>query len=78
MLKVEQAAAIKKESIKLAKAKKRQEAREIKQLQERCMYLKAQEHRAKQKVDKVAAQKWAQVRQQKDEVIKQEIVKIGE
>lgn len=55
MLKVEQAAAIKKESIKLAKAKKKQEAREIKQLQERCMQLKAQEQRAKLKVDKVAA-----------------------
>ena len=32
----------------------------------------------REKGDQLAAQKWAQVRQQKDEVIKQEIIKIGE
>ena len=42
------------------------------------MLIKAQEVKAKEKVDRVAAQKWAQVRMQKDQVIKQEIIKIGE
>ena len=42
------------------------------------MLIKAQGVKAKEKVDRVAAQKWAQVRMQKDQVIKQEIIKIGE
>jgi len=40
--------------------------------------IKAQQEKVREKVEKVAAQKWAQVRQQKDEVIKNEIIKIGE
>eukprot|EP00353_Schmidingerella_taraikaensis_P016782 CAMPEP_0185600696 /NCGR_PEP_ID=MMETSP0436-20130131/590_1 /TAXON_ID=626734 ORGANISM="Favella taraikaensis, Strain Fe Narragansett Bay" /NCGR_SAMPLE_ID=MMETSP0436 /ASSEMBLY_ACC=CAM_ASM_000390 /LENGTH=61 /DNA_ID=CAMNT_0028230457 /DNA_START=749 /DNA_END=934 /DNA_ORIENTATION=- len=40
--------------------------------------IKQQETKAKEKVDRVAAQKWANVRNIKDQVIKQEIIKIGE
>lgn len=42
------------------------------------MLIKAQEIKAKQKVEKVAAQKWNNVRNIKDQVIKAEIMKIGE
>ena len=78
MYKLQQADAIKKESIKNAKRLKKMEARETKQLQEKRALIKAQQEKVREKVEKVAAQKWAQVRQQKDEVIKNEIIKIGE
>lgn len=42
------------------------------------MLIKAQQEKVRERTDKVLAQKWIAVRQQKDEVIKSEIIKIGE
>jgi len=42
----------------------------MRQMKEKRMLIKAQEVKAKERVDRVAAQKWAQVRMQKDHVIK--------
>ena len=69
--------AIKQESIRLLKAKKKQDAREMKQMKERSRQIKAGQERIREKTDRMAAEKWAAVRQQKDEAIKQEIIKIG-
>ena len=46
-------------------------------MKERQKQIKAGQDRIRMKADRMAAEKWAAVRQQKDEAIKQEIIKIG-
>ena len=65
----DRAAAIKKESIKLEKAKKKQEAKELKQLQERRIQIKAAHEKVKEKTELIAAQKWAKANMKRDAII---------
>ena len=76
-LREDRAAAIKKESIRLEKAKKKQEAKELKQLQERRIQIKAAHEKAKEKTEQIAAQKWAKANMKRDAIIQEEIIKIG-
>ena len=76
-LREDRAAAIKKESIKLVKAKKKQEAKELKQLQERRIQIKAAHEKVKEKTELIAAQKWAKANMKRDAIIQEEIIKIG-
>ena len=68
-LREDRAAAIKRESIKLEKAKKKQAAKELKQLQERRIQIKTAQEKVKEKTEFVAAQKWANANMKRDAII---------
>ena len=62
----------------LKKAKKKQDAKDMKMIIEKNNSIRMTQEKIREKSDKIAAKKWAEVRQQKDEAIKSEIIKIGE
>ena len=62
----------------LKKAKKKQDAKDMKMIIEKNNSIRMTQEKIREKSDKIAAKKWAEVRQQKDEAIKSEIIRIGE
>lgn len=62
----------------MTKQKRKQDAKELKKVQEKRSQIRAAQERIKERTELIAAQKWAQVRQYKDDIIKAEILKIGE
>jgi len=59
ILREQQAAAIKKESLKLLKVKKKQDARDLKQVKEQRKVIKDAYDRVRERSEALAAKKWA-------------------